>query len=160
MDKYRAYFKDLRKRQRKWLSQKSKAKIVQIKYVPYTYYQKAARDPSSYVVDSGYYSNQTRGALKKAWKGFYAAKRLGITFDMIKYAKVIQRLEKELGVEIKDFPTLGLYYFGQALDDEESESASDDTIKEKCNAIDNLTDSDNKDEENEDFNYDRGNYIV
>jgi len=36
----------------------------------------------------------------------------------------------------------------------------DDTIKEKCNAIDNLTDSDNKDEENEDFNYDRGNYIV
>jgi hypothetical protein len=52
MDKYRAYFKDLRKRQRKW--QKSQAKFIKIKYVPYTYYQKAARDPSSYVVDSGY----------------------------------------------------------------------------------------------------------
>ena len=78
---------------------------------------------------------------------------------MIKYAKVIQRLEKDLGVEIKDFPTLGLYYFGQALDDEE-ESESDDIIKEKCNAIDDLPDSDNKDEETEDFNYDRGNYIV
>lgn len=154
MDKYRAYLKELRKKERKWKNEQ--AKIIKIKYAPYTYYQKSARDPSSYMLDNGYYSNQTWGALTKAWRGFYAARRLRITFDMIKYAKIIQRLEKELGVEIKDFPTLGLYYFGQALDDEELES--DDIIKEKCNARFGI--DDNKDEENEDYNIDRGNYVV
>lgn len=130
MDKYQTYLKELRKRERKL--RKDKVKIIKIKYVPYTYYQKAARDPSGYMLENGYYSNQTWGALTKAWRGFYAARRLRITFDMINYAKIIQKLEKELGVEIKDFPTLGLYYSGEALDDEESES--DDIIMEKCNA--------------------------
>jgi hypothetical protein len=158
MDKYRAYLEELRKRERKL--RKDKAKFIKIKYVPYNYYQKSARDHSSYMLDNGYYSNQTWGALTKAWNGFYAARRLRITFDMIKYAKIIQRLEKELGEEVKDFPTLGLYYTGQAIDDEELES--DDIIKEKCNArfgIDDLTDSDSKDEENEDYNF-TGNFIV
>jgi len=44
--------------------------------------------------------------LEKAWVGFGAAKRLENDEDMKLYASIIQRLEKELKIEVNDFPEL------------------------------------------------------
>ena len=46
--------------------------------------------------------------MEKAWVGFRAAKRLENDEDMKLYASIIQRLEKELKIEVNDFPELGL----------------------------------------------------
>jgi hypothetical protein len=48
--------------------------------------------------------------LEKAWVGFRAAKRLENDKDMKLYASIIQRLEKELKIEVDDFPELGLVH--------------------------------------------------
>ena len=60
------------------------------------------------VLDSWYTVGQTWGCLDKAWVGYIIAKRLENHVDMKLYASVIQRLEKELKIEVNDFPELGL----------------------------------------------------
>jgi hypothetical protein len=60
------------------------------------------------ILDSGFTVGETWGCLEKAWVGFRAAKRLDNDKDMKLYAIVIQRLEKELEIEVNDFPELGL----------------------------------------------------
>jgi hypothetical protein len=60
------------------------------------------------VLKSGFTVGETWGCLDKAWVGFRAAKRLQNYSDMKLYASVIQRLEKELKIEVNDFPELGL----------------------------------------------------
>jgi hypothetical protein len=60
------------------------------------------------ILDSGFTVGETWGCLEKAWVGFRAAKRLDNDKDMKLYASVIQRLEKELEIEVNDFPELGL----------------------------------------------------
>lgn len=47
------------------------------------------------------------GCLDKAWVGFRKAKRVENYADMKLYASVIQRVEKELKIEVNDFPELG-----------------------------------------------------
>ena len=60
------------------------------------------------VLSSGFTVGETWGGLEKAWVGFRAAKRLENYSDMKLYASIIQRLEKELKIEVNDFPELGL----------------------------------------------------
>jgi hypothetical protein len=60
------------------------------------------------VLKSGFTVGETWGCLDKAWVGFRAAKRLVNYSDMKLYASIIQRLEKELKIEVNDFPELGL----------------------------------------------------
>ena len=48
------------------------------------------------------------GCLDKAWVGFRNAKRLENYCDIKLYASVIQRVQKELRIEISEFPELGL----------------------------------------------------
>jgi hypothetical protein len=51
---------------------------------------------------------QTWGALKKCWKAYKIAKVQNDRAKMIEYAKRIQTLQKELGLEVAKFPDLGL----------------------------------------------------
>jgi hypothetical protein len=65
-------------------------------------------DNKNKVLSSGFTVGETRGALDKAWVGFRAAKRLENYHDMKLYASIIQRFEKELKIDVNDFPQLGL----------------------------------------------------
>ena len=51
---------------------------------------------------------QIWGALKKAWKAYKIAKVQKDRKRMKEYAKRIQTLQKELGLEVAKFPELGL----------------------------------------------------
>jgi hypothetical protein len=55
------------------------------------------------LLPSLYYPNQTYGALKKSWLGYVIAKEHGEWDKLDLYAKRIQKLEKELEIEITDF---------------------------------------------------------
>ena len=51
---------------------------------------------------------QTWGALRKCWKAYKIAKAQNDREKMIEYAKRIQTLQKELGIEVSKFPHLNL----------------------------------------------------
>jgi hypothetical protein len=76
------------------------------------YYSDTANNRGVYdknrILDSGFTVGESWGCLEKAWVGFRAAKRLENDEDMKLYASIIQRLEKELKIEVNDFPELGL----------------------------------------------------
>ncbi len=58
------------------------------------------------ILPSGYYENQTWGALHKAWVGYWIAKDK-FEYDREEYyAKVIQKLQRELGIEVSEFDCL------------------------------------------------------
>ena len=55
------------------------------------------------ILPSGFFEGQMWGALEKCWIGFKIAKAK-MEFNKIDlYAKRIQRIEKDLGMEITDF---------------------------------------------------------
>lgn len=55
---------------------------------------------------SGFFTNQTWGALYKAWIGYWIAIDKLEPDREIYYAKVIQNLQKELGFEVSEFECL------------------------------------------------------
>jgi hypothetical protein len=55
------------------------------------------------MLPSVYYVSQTWGALHKYWIGFIIAKEKLEWEKIDLYAKRIQKLEKELGIELTDF---------------------------------------------------------
>jgi hypothetical protein len=55
---------------------------------------------------SGYKVNQTWGAIHKAWVGYCIAINKFEPEKEIYYAKVIQKLQKELGLEVSEFECL------------------------------------------------------
>jgi phage head maturation protease len=60
------------------------------------------------ILPSGYFESQTSGALHKCWVGFVIAKEK-MEWDKIDlYAKRIQNLERELGIEVTDFSDWGI----------------------------------------------------
>jgi hypothetical protein len=61
------------------------------------------------VLDSLYTENKTWGALHKSWKGYVIGKNLCQTERMKYYARVIQKLQYELGLPISSFPDLNLF---------------------------------------------------
>ncbi len=60
------------------------------------------------MLPSGYYVSQTWGALHKCWIGFIIAKEKLEWEKIDLYAKRIQKLEKELGIELTDFSNWGI----------------------------------------------------
>ena len=58
------------------------------------------------MLDSFNFENQTWGALHKAWKGYVIAKNNDEPHRMKYYVIVIQKLERELGIEVSSFPEL------------------------------------------------------
>lgn len=61
------------------------------------------------VSDSFHTENQTWGALHKAWKGYTIAKNKFELARMDHYARVIQKLQNELGLRVSSFPEVNLY---------------------------------------------------
>jgi hypothetical protein len=86
------------------------------------------------VLESGYTVGQGWGCLDKAWNGFMRAKRLENHKDMTLYASIIQRVEKELKLEINDFPELGLCACELRADAKEEEG-EDDYVKIDCDSL-------------------------
>jgi hypothetical protein len=60
------------------------------------------------ILPSLYYSNQTYGALNKCWLGFVIAKERGEYDKLERYARRIQKLERQLGRETTDFSNWGI----------------------------------------------------
>jgi hypothetical protein len=73
---------------------------------PFRYYKKGLK--YDYLLPSGYYVSQTYGALHKCWLGFVIAKEKEEWDKIDLYAIRIQKLEKELGLEITDFSDWGI----------------------------------------------------
>jgi len=67
------------------------------------------------VLPCGYTVGQSWTCLKKAWKGYKISKAEGDLEKMKLYASIIQKVQKELGTRIIDFPNLKMYDFGQDL---------------------------------------------
>ena len=82
----------------KWLKLK--------RWDPYKHYRKGQRYYE--ILRSGYYENQTWGALNKCWLGFVIAKEKYEWDKLDMYARRIQRLEKELGLTQTDFSNWGI----------------------------------------------------
>jgi hypothetical protein len=72
------------------------------------------------VLDSLYTENRTWGALCKAWLAYVISKNKIELPQMEYYAKVIRKLQHELGLPITSFPDLDLYPL-----DEEGHSQED-----------------------------------
>jgi hypothetical protein len=80
----------------------------------------------SRLLDSCYFESQTWGALHKAWRGYIIAKNKDEIDRLYYYAEVIQKLQRELGLPVSSFPSLGLSPLKQAQDTSEDYDSSDD----------------------------------
>jgi hypothetical protein len=60
------------------------------------------------LLKSDYYDTQGWGCLRKCWLGYKIVKSEGDDEKMVHYAEGIQRVQKDLGIEISDFYNLGL----------------------------------------------------
>lgn len=80
-------------------------KFVRLKkWDPYKGYKYGKR--YSKMLPSGYYENQVWGALHKAWVGYNIAISKWEFENQIKYAKIILKLQRDLGLELSDFKIL------------------------------------------------------
>jgi hypothetical protein len=80
-------------------------KFVRLKkWDPYKGYKYGRR--YSKMLPSGYYENQAWGALHKAWVGYNIAISKWEFDNQIKYAKIIRKLQRDLGLELSDFKCL------------------------------------------------------
>ena len=62
----------------------------------------------SKVLDSGYFDNLVCGALIKAWKGYKIAKNKDEYEKMIRYARISQESQHDLGLEVDSFDNIGM----------------------------------------------------
>jgi hypothetical protein len=76
------------------------AKKIQI--LPFNFIGKNA-NTVDYLLPSGFFVSQTCGALHKSWIGFVTAKENYEWNKLEMYAKRIQKLQRELGIEILIF---------------------------------------------------------
>ena len=58
------------------------------------------------MLPSGYYENQVWGALHKAWVGYNKAISKWEFDNQINYAKIVRKLQRNLGLELSDFKIL------------------------------------------------------
>jgi hypothetical protein len=80
------------------------------------YYWLKNREKSEYIIStgrskklkSGYYENQVWGALEQAWKGYKIAKNKDEYDKMELYARRVQELQHDLGLEVSSFDNLDM----------------------------------------------------
>ena len=70
---------------------------------------------------SGYTIGQTWGALHKAWLGYCIALSKNEDENALLYASIIQNLQRELGIPVREFAEVDM--FGSAIDKDESRLA-------------------------------------
>jgi hypothetical protein len=80
--------------------------------------QQAERDRK---LPSGYTVGQTWGALHKAWLGYCIAINKNEDENILLYASIIQKLQRELGIPVREFAEVDM--FGSAIDKDESNLA-------------------------------------
>jgi hypothetical protein len=68
------------------------------------------------VLFSSIYDTQTYGALDKCWLGYIIARNKGEYDKQIHYASIIQKLQRELDLEVSSFPALGFYVLDEEQD--------------------------------------------
>src|SRR5206468_7614815 len=69
----------------------------------------SGKEQKELICPSGYNIRQCFGAMSKLWRGYYRAKQQNSLEGMIKYAKAIQDVQKDMGIKTTSFPHLGLY---------------------------------------------------
>jgi hypothetical protein len=85
-------------------------------------------------IDSFFLDNQVWGALHKAWKGYVIAKNKDEYKKMELYARRIQELQHDLGLEVSSFPNIGISPAGFFwLAEEENESQEQQVTGEEQN---------------------------
>ena len=80
--------------------------------------QHAERDRK---LPSGYTIGQTWGALHKAWLGYCIALYKNEDGNVLLYASIIQKLQRELGIPVREFAEVDM--FDSAIDNDESKLA-------------------------------------
>ena|SRR5689334_19691707 len=73
------------------------------------------------LLPSGYYDTQAWGALQKAWLGYTIAKNKREHDKLMHYASIIQKLQRELDLEVSSFPVLNLYVLDEEEDNDEQQ---------------------------------------
>jgi hypothetical protein len=86
----------------------------------YSNLKKTSKRRDNVLLDSGHYSTQAWGALKKCWQGYKIAKGEWDTKKMEYYAKGIRKFQRELKKPVLDFPQLGLT--GELTNEEERDT--------------------------------------
>jgi hypothetical protein len=74
---------------------------------PFKYYKRGIKY-GDHMLSSGFFESQTWGALYKCWIGFVIAKEKLEWEKIDLYARRIQKLEQELGIELTDFSNWGI----------------------------------------------------
>jgi hypothetical protein len=88
-------------------------------------------------LESFFLENQVWGALHKAWKGYVIAKNKAEDEKMELYARRIQELQHDLGLEVSSFPNIGISpagFFWQ-LAQEENDSQEQQVVAEEQNYL-------------------------
>ncbi len=88
-------------------------------------------------LESFFLENQVWGALHKAWKGYVIAKNKDEYDKMELYARRIQELQHDLGLEVSSFPNIGISpagFFWQ-LAQEENDSQEQQVVAEEENYL-------------------------
>jgi hypothetical protein len=86
-----------------------------------------ARKNKIRILDSFHFDSQTWGAIHKAWKGYVIAKGKNEPDKLVYYARIIQKLERELGIKVIEFPDLNL----EAFEDNDSENIPENEMTEE-----------------------------
>jgi len=70
----------------------------------------SGKEQDGLICPSGYSVRQCFGVMQKLWFGYHKARLQGEKLEeMIKYAKAIQNVQKDMGIKTTSFPHLGLY---------------------------------------------------
>jgi hypothetical protein len=88
-------------------------------------------------LESFFLDNQAWGALHKCWKGYTIAKNKAEDEKMELYARRIQELQHDLGLEVSSFPNIGISpagFFWQ-LAQEENDSQEQQVVAEEQNYL-------------------------
>jgi hypothetical protein len=68
------------------------------------------KEQQGLICPSGYSISQCFNVLRKMWYGYHKARRDEKNYErMVKYAKAIQDVQKDMGIKTTSFPHLGLY---------------------------------------------------
>ena len=71
------------------------------------------------MLECGFTDMQTWGALQKCWVGYNISRSKCDLKNQVMYPESIQKLQKELGIEVTNFENIGLY--ASDLDDQDEE---------------------------------------
>jgi hypothetical protein len=70
----------------------------------------SGKEQDGLICPSGYNIRQCFGVMAKLWFGYHKARLQGEKLEeMMKYAKAIQNVQKDMGIKTTSFPHLGLY---------------------------------------------------